>query len=465
MIRRTLILGSLTLSIMAQNTDRTKLPETPAVPAFKLPPVQETTLPNGLTVVLANDSRFPMMDVRMGFQAGSKFDPEKLLGLSEIAGDLLKEGTTTRSSREFAEELASIGGSLNASSSADFLLISGNALSEHTAKLLDLLADMVRNAAFPEDEVGLRKANRKQELLAQRAQADVLADEKLREVIFGNHPYARMLPTPESIEQISRDDLVGFRDKFLVPNNAVLTLVGPMTDRKAVLQLIADKLGDWQRKRLPASPAAKFPEPKRSLILVDRPGSVQADIRVGRWAVDRTSPDYFPLLVANTVLGGGASSRVFMNIREEKGYAYDARTAVVPRKNGGLFTAITQVRNEVVEPAMEALLAEMRRMNSQPVPTKELDDVKNYLSGIFLIALETPAALATQLNSIRLNGLPDDYLEKYVPRVRAVGPTRVQAVSAKYIDPANLSIIVVGDAAKIGKQLEKFGKPTVEKAN
>jgi len=455
---------ALAMNLSAQKIDRTKIPETTPLPSFKLPPVYETTLPNGLGVVLLDDPRFPLVTVRLGFQAGSKFDPKELPGLSEAVGALLTEGTKSRTSRQIAEELAEIGGSLRATSNADTLILYGNALAENTPRLLDLLADVTVSASFPEDELGIYKRRRQQELLAERSEAAFWADEKLAKAIFGEHGYARLNPTPTSIDRLGRAAVTDFHDRHLAPNNGVLILLGSLPPRKETLKLIDDEFRGWKRRELPPVPEAKFPSSARTVTLVDRPGSVQADIRVGRLAVNRADPDYFPLVVANTILGGGASSRMFTTIREEKGYAYDAHSSLQPRRDAGLFTAVTQVRNEVIEEALEAVQVELRRMGDESVSGEELTNVKNYLSGNFVMGLETQNGLASHLATVKLMGLPADYLEKYTTRVRAVEPGQIRAVARKYITPENAGIVVVGDASKIGKSLEKLGKVTVEKA-
>jgi zinc protease len=461
-----MIAGAALLLAQAQGQtmDRTKPPQTPDLPVYKLPPVFETRLPNGLAVLLVEDGRFPMVTARLGFQAGSKYDPAALRGLSETAGALLTEGTAHRAARQIAEEAASIGGTLHADSTPDSLVISGSALSENLPRLLDLVADVARNASFPEEEVALRKQNRKQELMAQRADAGFLADEKFSEVIFSPHPYSRQDPTLESIDGLDRAALIAFRDRHLVPANAALVLLGALPDRKEALGLIQARFGDWTRKEAPAPPAAEFPAPAKTITLVDRAGSVQADLRIGRIAVTRGDPDYFPLLVANTILGGGASSRIFANVREKMGYAYDAHSAAMPLKDSGSFAVVTQVRNEVIVPAIQALLAEMKEIAAKDVSADELTTAKNYLCGVFVIRLETQDGLASQLAGVKLLGLPLDYLEKYTARVRAVGPAQIRAAAAKYIAPEAASLVVVGDASKLAKQLETFGKVSIVEA-
>jgi zinc protease len=456
------LISAMTLS--AQKIDRTHPPETGALPPFKLPAVHQTVLANGLRVVLVEDRRFPLVSLRLAFEAGAKFDPPALAGLSEAAGSLLTEGTRSRTARQIAEELADLGGALKAAAGPDGLTLSGNGLAENLPKLLDLAADVAIHASFPEDEVKLYQNRRTQELLAERAEAAFWADEKIAALVFGSHPYARQNPTPESLARLDRAALVGFRDAHLTPGNAVLILLGAIPARQEALALVKSRFGAWPKKPLAARPAAAFPAPARSILLVDRPGSVQADIRVGRLAVERTHADYFPLLVANTILGGGASSRMFMNIRERQGFAYDAHSSLGPRKNGGLFATVTQVRNEVLEPALRAVEAELERLGKEPVPQGELEDVKNFLSGNFVMSLETQAGLATQLASMKLLGLPDDYLETYTAKVRAVTPAQIQAAAARYFAPAAAGIVVVGDASRIAGTLEKLGKITVVKA-
>jgi zinc protease len=450
--------------LMAQPLDRTKPPETPPIPSFKMPPVHQTPLPNGLSVVLVEDSRFPLVSVRLSFQAGSKFDPKELPGLAGMTAGLLTQGTKTRSFRDLAEELTSIGASLSGHASPDVLTLGGSVLSENTAKLLDLLADVALNANFPENEVQLRKQNAKQTLLAQRSQPAFLANEKFDALVFGDHPYSFISATMQSLDRMDQESMVRFRNTYLVPNNAVLLLVGQLPPRAETLKLVRDHFSSWQQKPVPPAPAKNFPASKRQLVLVDRPGSVQADMHIGRLAATRTDPDYYPLLVGNAILGGGASSRLFLDVREKQGLAYDAHSEFDRRKDAGIVTAVTQVRNEEVGKGMEAMLDNLSRMAEAPVTDAELTDIKNYISGSFLISLETQASLADQIDLVKTMGLPDDYLEMFTARVRSVEPDQIQAAAKKYLDPDSATIVVVGDAVHIQKPLEKFGTVQVEKA-
>jgi zinc protease len=438
-------------------------PVTSDLPVYKLPPIVETRFDNGLTVLLIEDRRFPLVTARLGFPAGSKFDPAKLAGLSETTAALLTEGTGRRSAREIAENVTAIGGSLHADSSADSLVVAGSALSENLPKLLGLMAECVTEPCFPEEEVALRKRNRKQELIVQRADAAYLADEKFAQVLFGPHPYARQDPTPESIDRLEREAFVEFRRTRLAPSDATLVLLGSLPSAGRVLELIAAKFGLWLGKDSATPPAAEFPEPRRTVTLVDRPGSVEADIRIGRRGVTRSDPDYFPLLVGNTILGGGASSRLFTIVREQMGFAYDVHSTVQSMRDSGWFATVTQVRNEVIGEALDALIAQSRRMAAELVTPAELETAKNYLSGVFVIRLETQEGLANQLIGLKLMGLPLDYLEKYTARVRAVSAAEIRDAAARYMDPSPASVVVVGDEGKLAQALGKYGDVAIEK--
>jgi zinc protease len=451
------------LSLTAQTVDRTKPPETPPIPGYKLPPISTVTLPNGLNVVLIQDARFPLVTARLNFPAGSKFDPKELPGLSEAVATLLIEGTPTRTSRQISEEADAIGGSLKGSSGPDSLTVAGSALSENLAKLLALMADVAINASFPSSEVDLEKRNRVQNLMSERSQPSFLAQEAFSQAVYGSSPYAHIGPTVSSIEKLDVKALASFRDTYLIPNTATLIVLGSLPAHDEVIRAITDHFGTWQRKDAPASPKVDPPAPKRQIVLVDRPGSVQADIHVGQLAPTRLTSEFFPMVLANNILGGGVSSRMFTDIRERDGFAYDAHSEYVTSRDAASFAAVTEVRNDVIEPALKEVLEEMDRMANQPVSKEELAKIKNYMSGLYLLRLETQDGVANQLNGMKTLGLPENYLETYVTRVRSVEGDQIQAVAKKYIYSGQAAIVVVGDASKIGDGLKKVGEVSIVK--
>jgi predicted Zn-dependent peptidase len=309
----------------------------------------------------------------------------------------------------------------------------------------------------------LHKQNRKQALLQELTNPAYLANRKFNELVYGKHPYAHVGPTMQSLDKLDRNAVVSYRDRYLTPNNAVLILIGKLPPRAQMMKVIEAQFGSWPRKEVEAPAEAPVPASRRQLVLVDRPGSVQADIHIGRLAVTRTSAEYYPLLIGRMILGGGSSSRMFTNIREKEGFAYDAHAEQIPHREAATFAAVTQVRNEVLEPALKAVIAELERMEKERVSAEELTNAKNLSSGSFLLRLETQNALADQFVMMRNIGLPNDYLEKFTDRVRAVEPDQVLSAAKKYMAPDSSVIVVVGDASKIGKALEKFGPVTVTK--
>jgi predicted Zn-dependent peptidase len=464
MRKRILALGALAAAVLAaQPVDRSKPPQTPPIPNYKLRPIFETKLPNGLAVEVVEDARFPIVTADLNFQAGSRFDPADRPGLAAAVADLLTEGTKTRTARQLSEETDSLGGGLHGSAALDSLTVSGNALSENLGKLLDLMADVSRNAIFPQDEVDLFKQNTLQELLQNRSQPSYLAQEKYAQVIFGSSPYAHIGPTAASIQRLDPKTLAAWRDTYLVPNNATLILIGKLPAHDDLVKAIAQHFGTWQQKPLAPSPKADPPAPHRQIVLVDRPGSVQADIRVGRLAPTRTSPDFFPLVAGNAILGGGTNSRMFRDIREKEGFAYDAHSEFITNRDAGSIAAVTEVRNEVLEPALKAVLAELDQIATAPVSAAELTNIKNYKAGLFLLSLETQDGVISQLATVNSLGLPKDYLETYTTHIRSVEPDQVLAAAKKYLAPGQSAIVVVGDAAKIGEALKKFGDVTIAK--
>lgn len=457
-MRRVISILLVALPLVAQTVDLSKPPVSRDPRPYKLPPVTETQLPNGLTVMLAEDDRLPLVTARLVFLAGNKRDPKEIPGLAASLATMLMQGTTTRTYQQIAEELDSLGGTLNASTGADSLTMDASVLAENALNMLSLMADIARNAVFPTNELDLHKQNRKQTLLVQHSQPGYLANEEYRSLVFGDGPYGHVGPTAEAIDKIDRKALQDFRDNLLVPNNAFLILVGKLPARADLLGTIMNEFGAWEQKAVPAYAAPKPRESKRQLVLIDRPGSVQADMRLGRIAATYNDPLYFPENVGSIVEGGGPSSRLFLDIREKRGYAYDVHTEISALADAGTFSTVTQVRNEVAAEALQGILEHLDRMAKEPVEKQELIDAKSYANGVFLLGMEPQRGLADRLAQIKIMNLPKNYLETYTTRINSVEPDQIEAAAKKYMAPDNDVIVVVGDASKIQKPLEKIGK-------
>ncbi|MBC7797845.1 MAG: insulinase family protein [Pyrinomonadaceae bacterium] len=426
---------------------------------FNLPTATETVLPNGLKVVIVEDNRVPSVNYRLAFRSGTVNDPQDLPGLTNLMTGLLTDGTTTRNSLQISNEVNRIGGNLNATAGLDNTLIIASSLTKYNQDILKLMADVTLNPTFPEDELALSKANTKQGLQAQRAQAGFLASERLAKVLYGDkNPYSVVTTTPEVVDAITQQRLKDFHKQLFVPNNAVLVVVGDVK-KAALLKDINAVFGTWQKGTATTATFPALPNrTARTIYLVDRPNSAQSNIILANLAINRTNPDYFALQVMSQILGGGASSRLFLNIREQKGYTYGAYSSLDARKEAGSFSSSAEVRSEVTGAALKEFLYELDRIRTQPIPTQELVDAKSYLSGVFPIRLETQNGLIGQLIGIEAYNLPKDYLKTYGDKINAVTAEDVKRVANQYVTPDKIAIVVVGDASKIIGQLSPYSQ-------
>ncbi len=426
-----------------------------------IPTPYETMLPNGLQLVVVEDHRLPLVSYRLAFRTGNADDPGGMQGLTGIMANMLNEGTESRSSKQIADEVARIGASLSADANSDYTSVAASGLSMYSDQILDLMADITLRPTFPAGEFELSKRNRKQGLIQQRAQASFLATERVARTLFGEHPYSRVSTTPEALDAMTREKLVGFYKTIFIPNNAVLIVAGDVR-RDDVTKRISDLFGKWTEgtaltQQFPAPPVRSA----RAIYLVDRPGSAQSNIIIANAGITRKSDDYFPMAVMHTVLGGNASARLFMNLREAKGYTYGAYSSLDSRRSAGLFSSTAEVRTPVTGPSLKEFFYELERIRTEPVSEKEINNAKSYLTGVFPIRMETQSGLVDQLVLIKMLGLPANYLQTYNERVNAVTARDIQRVAQQYITPDKAAIVIVGDAAAIMEQIKPFA-PAVE---
>jgi zinc protease len=435
---------------------RSKAPAPLKPRPISIPTPNETVLRNGLTLVVVEDSRLPLVSYRLAFRVGGAFDPPGLAGLTDLLAGLLPEGTTSRTSKELADEFARMGASLSAGANSDYTIVAASALSVFNDPVLDLIAEVALEPSFPEHEVELAKENTKESLRQQRAQPSFLATEMVSRVMFGDHPYALVAPTPASIDRSTREEFVKFHRAKLVPNNAVFIVVGDVR-YEDILKRVESLFSTWERGK---DVVANFPAPpvrtQRTGYLVDRPGSAQSNIVIANSGITRTSPDYFPMMLMHTVLGANASSRLFMNLREEKGYTYGAYSNLDARRSAGTFRATAEVRTPVTGDSLKEFFYELNRIRDTQVSEKEIGDAKAYLTGVFPIRLETQEGLTDQLVQIKMLSLPNEYLERYRDRVQAVTTEEIQRVATKYIRPDLAAVIVVGNGASVPEQMKPY---------
>ncbi len=430
-------------------------PPLPSRP-IKLPTAFETILPNGLVVVVVEDSRLPLVSYRLALRTGAAHDPKELPGLMDMLTGLLTEGTESRTSRQIADEVARLGATLQAGANSDYTTVAASSLTTFSSEILELMADVALRPVFPANEVELAKQNTKESLKQQRAQPSFLASETVAKVMFGEHPYHITAPTPESIDATTRERLVEFHRSTFIANNAVFIVSGDVRQDE-ILRQLEDLFGGWQPGNVtgddfPAPPRRK----SRAAYIIDRPGSAQANIVIANVGITRTSPDYFPMAVMHTVLGANASSRLFMNLREEKGYTYGAYSSLDARRTAGTFRATAEVRTPVTGDSLKEFFYELERIRNEPVSEKEIADAKSYLTGVFPLRLETQEGLIDQLVQIKMFGLPENYLELYRSRIQAVTIPQVQEVAIKYVRADEAAIVIVGDGAQLADQVTPY---------
>lgn len=433
-------------------------PEALALIPFNIPQPFQTTLANGLRIVIFEDRRLPLISYRLAFMSGDIHDPEDSIGLTSAMSAMLSEGTENYSSLALAEKIERLGASISASSSDDFTVIAGSALALYNAEILQLMSEMVFRPTFPADELDLYKRNTIENLKFQRSQPGFLANEQTARLLYGDHPYSRVSPTANDVEKLSSSALSQFHGLRFIPNNAVFITVGDI-DRDELLGEIGEYFGDWQQGT--AAESAFSAPPNRdiaTLTIVDRPGSAQSNIVLGNIALNRNDPDYFAVLVMNQVLGAGASSRIFMNLREEKGYTYGAYTRIDAKKFAGDFEATAEVRTAVTGDSLKEFFYELNRIRDDKVMGDEIADAKNFLTGVFPIRAETQEGLTNLIVSQEIYNLPVDYLQTYRNEVNGITREDVQRVAKKYVTPENMAIVIVGDAEEILPQTKMYAE-------
>jgi predicted Zn-dependent peptidase len=425
-----------------------------------VPTIAQSKLPNGLTVWVVARPGYPRAVVKLAVRGGNASDPKEAPGISDLLGDTLKEGTATRSSKQIAEELQSVGAEIGNTTSADAIYVTVTGLGSGAPKMIDVLADVVRNPAFPQGEVELAKGNALQNLKAQESTPEFLAQRALARAVYGDHPYRVTSASEETLQGASPDQLKKEHARRFRPESALLVVVGNV-DAAAVTAAVNRAFGTWKGtgsapEPTPASPAAGA----RKLVVVPRPGSVQSQILMGRPVVTVTDPQYFPLLVANTICAGSFGSRLTENIREDKGYTYSPGGTVQARQKGGLLTVRADVRTEVTGASLLEMFYELDRMAATVPADEELSRAKRYQTGLYLLRNQIQTSVAQTLATNWVNGLPPEALGEFVGKVTAVTGEQVRAAGRAFYPSGTQTVVVVGDEAKVKSEIEGFGSVT-----
>ncbi|HVT57118.1 MAG TPA: pitrilysin family protein [Thermoanaerobaculia bacterium] len=437
-----------------------ELPPFGADRPLPVPPITHFTTPEGLTVWIVPRPGFPKLTAILVVRGGGAADPKELPGLSELLVETVKDGTATRTAKQLAEELQAAGGQISADATEDALFVTVNGLSSGAERILRILADVARHASFPAGEVKLAQSNALQGLQARLSTPEFLGAKAFARALYGDHPYHVVAPTPESIAATTPAILEREFARRFRPERALLVVVGDVA-AAAVSKTIAAGFGGWKGvgEAAPATPPAPA-SVAHAIYLVDRPNSVQSLLLVGAPAPRMSDPDYYPIVVANTVLGGSFVSRLTKNIREDKGYSYSPASGVTPRQAGGRLRVRADVRNDVTAPALNEIFYELDRMGTTQPTAEELATAKRFQSGLYLLRNQLQGAIANVLAANWVNGLPPEELSEFVPKINAVAAADVERVGKGYLASRKQLVVVVGDGAKVKPDLEQFGPVT-----
>lgn len=441
--------------------DLTKPPTLAPPPRLALPPIIETELSNGLKLLIVEHHELPVADLTLVVRTGYEADPRQHEGLASLTAALLDDGTGTRSALQIADQQAFLGVRLNTNAGWDMSTVSLHTPTAQLDSALALFADVVLNPTFPQAEIDRLRIERQTLLTQMKDRPTAIADQAYATILFGeDHRYGRpTLGTEASIKSITQADIRGYYQEYYRPNNATLLIVGDVQPAD-IQQRIAALMSRWQRRRILAPVITKSPTrnttSRTTIFLVDKAGAPQSSIRVGTIGVARSTADYFPLLVMNTVLGVPFTSRLMQNLRETRGYTYGAWSRFDMRRDAGPFVAQAEVVAGKTDSALVEFTKELRAIRDT-IPQVELQRAKRYLQLQLPGLFEATGDIAYQLTSLAVYGLPLDFYNSYVQRIDEVTQADVQRVARKYIDPDRLSIVVVGDRKQIESGIGKLG--------
>ncbi len=435
-----------------QAPDRTRPPKAGPPPALHPPAIQKRALSNGLPVWVVELHKVPVVEVTLSIAAGASADPTGKFGVASLTAAMLDEGAGTRSSLEIADALDYLGASLTTSSSFDASTIGLWVPISRLKDALSIVSDVAQRPTFPRDELERLRKERLTSLLQARDDPRAIAELAFPRLLYGlNYRYGiSAVGTPETVAAFTPDDLKAFYAAHYRPDDSTLIVVGDVT-ADTVLPLLESAFGGWKPPAVPAAAAALTPPPQhgpRDVFIIDKPGAPQSQIRIGWIGVPRSTPDYFPLEVLNTILGGSFTSRLNQNLREQHGYTYGASSAFVMRVAAGPFVAGAGVQTDKTADALREFFNEFEGI-LKPIPANDLERAKNYVALGFPAEFETTGSISDQLAEMFVYHLPPDYFANYMANIEAVTAAEVVRVAKQYIQPARFIVVVVGDRKAI----------------
>ncbi len=443
---------------------KSRAPVSREVLHVKLPRPVEAKFQNGLSVLIMEDHRAPFVSVQLHIAgAGALFEPEQMAGLANTTAQMLREGTKSRTSVQIAEAIDRLGASLGAGTSfgSTEVVLSASGLSDNFDEWFEIALDVLLHPSFPADELEKLKQRQRVQLRQQRSSSGFLASERFNRAVYKDHPAAIVTPSEQSLDALTRDALVEWHRERYGPRDAILGIAGNLRAAQLIPKLKKWLIGWTAEGGKNNRPPDPVPATARKVYLVDRPNSVQTTVALGNIAIDRLSPDYMPMVVMNHVIGAGASGRLFLNLREEKGYTYGVYSDFSALRYPGAWRAGGSMRTEVTEGALVEFFSEIRRMREEEVPAEELEASKRAIAASFALSLERPSAPLNFAIVSKHYGFAADYWDLYPAKIMAVTAADVRRVARKYLNPEAMQLVAVGDKEKIRPGLEKYGPVAV----
>lgn len=445
MIRLALLLPALVLAAPPATAQEAPPPHgTPR--DFVLPGKETLQLDNGLAVTFIDYGSVPRVTIVAVVRTGN-IDEGRATWLADVTTEMLKEGTTERSAAEVARAAAGMGGSLGTAAGAEQTTVGISVLSEYAADAARLVAEVLRRPRLPATELPRVLANFERSLSIARAEPGAIADAALAELLYGDHPFGRAWPEPGQLGGYTIEDVQRFYAANFGARRTHVYVAGRY-DHAALEHALRESFGDWQ----PGPAAIELPAARAAALqarFLARPGAPQSTLRLALPVPGPTDADWFEVSVMNSLLGGTFLSRITANIREDKGYTYSPDSAITVRRSGAVWALQADVSTEHTADALREIYNEIERLQREPPPAEELDRIKGYSAGVFVIRNSSPRGVLAQLAFMDLHGLPEEYLAQWVASVHRVTPEQVSQAAHRYIDPERMTVVVVGDLPQV----------------
>lgn len=448
--------------------DRSKPPKSKPPKDVVFPQYFDTTLSNGINLLVIENHKIPSVSIRLVFKNAGSFQDKESPGIASVTSELLTKGTKSRTAMQIADEVDFYGASLSSGSDWDGAYISLSCLKKHLDKVIDVLSDIVLNPEFSEDEIKRLKEQRISSIIQSKDEAAVLSEKLFNKVVFGNSPYSQPPDgTEESIRNLTRQEIEDFYSKHYCSDRLLLAFVGSISKEEA-MEIVDKHFKSWKNSGSGLNetvPNANTDFDNKHIYIAHKEGAVQSNLRIGHIGIARNNPDFVAVTVMNTLLGGFFGSRINYNLREKHGFTYGARSSFSSRLMPGDFSVDADVRNEVTDSSITLIIEELKKIVSEEVTDEELQLVKNYLTGIFPLQLETANAVATRVINLKFYDLPNDYYSTYISNINKLTREEILNTASKYIHPDMLYIVLSGNAKSVKEQLKKFGDVIVYDAD